>query len=130
MGKKRITQLLEQLKDNQQRDLQNAAEIFTVAQVAVNQLQAIAESEASEPPVAPPSAAVSLDRAELKRCYGSFNACRQAAKQRGIKFSRTPSWEQLAAAFHYADACQQVVLEYLAAHPCKALQGVSIELKL
>ncbi|NEQ22958.1 MAG: hypothetical protein F6K28_28155 [Microcoleus sp. SIO2G3] len=108
--------------------MQNAAGIFAVAQVAVNQLQA--EADQSEPIAALPAAPMRIDRAELKSRYGSFNACRQAAKQQGIRFGRNPSWEQLEAAFGYAEACQQVVRNYIAAYPCELLQGVSIELKL
>lgn len=139
MGKKRIAQLLEQLQDNQQQDLQNAAAIFTVAQVAVNQLQA--QIDASPDPQAPtlpaqPAANLPalppapLDQAELKRRYGSHNACRGAAKKLGIKFSKNPSWEQMVAAFNYHEACQQIVRAYLQEHPSNLLRGVAIEIKL
>ncbi|MBF2048769.1 MAG: hypothetical protein EDM05_038450 [Leptolyngbya sp. IPPAS B-1204] len=140
MGKKRINQLLEQLKENQQQDLQNAAAIFTVAQVAVNRLREQVEPVETVPARAAlsgtevaallPAAPIPIERAELERRYGSFNACRQAAKAQGIKFSKTPSWPQLSVAFGYLEACQQMVQDYLQAHPNEQLKGVSIELKL
>lgn len=139
MGKKRITQLLEQLKDNQQQDLQNTAAIFTVAQVAVNQLQEQLQSEPQSIAALPAaktesvtvlSAPILIDEAELRRRYGSHVACRQAAKAQGIKFSKTPSWHQLTVAFSYLQACQQLVQSYVQAHPSEQLSGVSIELKL
>lgn len=138
MGKKRIAQLLEQLQDNQQQDLQNAAAIFTVAQVAVNQLQAqIDASPDLQAPTLPARPAnlpalppAPLDQSELKRRYGSHLACRKAAKQLGIKFSKTPSWTNLAAAFTYQANCQQLIQAYLQQHPSPDLQNVAIEIKL
>jgi hypothetical protein len=136
MGKKRVTQLLEQLKDNQQQELQNAAAIFTVAQVAVNQLQQAAPAAAVNLAddrisiAALPPAPMLLNQAELLQRYGSYRGCRKAAKAQGIKFSRTPSWKQLVAAFSYVEACRQVIQTYVAAHPSPDLRGVSIELKL
>jgi hypothetical protein len=139
MGKKRINQLLEQLKENQQQDLQNSAAIFTVAQVAVNQLREqnqtvphvsamlpAAESSAALLPAAP----IPIEQAELKRRYGSHTACRQAAKKQGIIFSKTPSWQQLSIAFGYLEACQQMVQSYVQTHPSEHLNGISIQLKL
>jgi hypothetical protein len=38
-----------------------------------------------------PSILEIIDKAQLIEQYGSYNACRKAAKERGIKFSRTPS---------------------------------------
>jgi hypothetical protein len=130
MGKKRVTQLLEQLKANQQEELQNAAAIFTVAQVAVNALQEQAPLDIEPAIAALPPAPVLLEKAELLRRYGSYNGCRQAAKQRGIKFSRTPKWKQLATAFSYADALQQITNLYIEAYPSPELHGITIELKL
>ncbi|MBW4466234.1 MAG: hypothetical protein KME07_12470 [Pegethrix bostrychoides GSE-TBD4-15B] len=133
MGKQRITQLLEQLQENQQQDLAHAAAIFTVAQVAVNQL----ETQVLEPPALPlpPSSlaalpAAALDQAELKRRYGSHVACRKAAKMLGIRFSKTPSWQKLAAAFTYQAAAEQLIQAYLQEHPSPDLQHVAIEIKL
>ena len=137
MGKKRVTQLLDQLKENRQQELQNAASIFTVAQVAVNELQANeSRAEASsetktEPAIAAlPSAPILLDKAELLGRYGSYNGCRKAAKDKGIKFSRSPSWNQLITAFSYFEACQQLIHAYVETHTNRDLKGVSIELKL
>ena len=89
MGKKRVTQLLDQLKENRQQELENAASIFTVAQVAVNELQADVVQEAKAAVPALPSAPILLDKAELLRRYGSHKGCRKAAKEKGIKFIRT-----------------------------------------
>jgi hypothetical protein len=138
MGKKRINQLLEQLKENQQQDLQNSAAIFTVAQVAVNQLreqtetvpQARAMLPAAESATLLPAAPIPIEQAELKRRYGSHTACRQAAKKQGIIFSKTPSWQQLSIAFGYLEACQQMVQSYVQTHPSEHLKGISIQLKL
>jgi predicted RNase H-like nuclease len=130
MGKKRITQLLDQLKSNQQMELQNAAAIFTVAQVAVNELQEQVVSDIAPTVAALQPASDPLDKAELLRRYGSYNGCREAAKKQGIKFSRTPRWEQLSTAFSYTETCRQLIQGYLEAHPHKELKGVSIELKL
>ncbi|MBE9190527.1 hypothetical protein IQ230_09175 [Gloeocapsopsis crepidinum LEGE 06123] len=129
MGKKRITQLLEQLKTNQQADLQNAAAIYTVAQVAVNELRKEATSENLSTlalnPVQP-----SIDKAELIRRYGSYSNCRRIAKQNGLKFSRNPSWQQLATGFSYLENLQQVVRNHLDKHPDPLLEGITIEFKL
>jgi hypothetical protein len=141
MGKKRITQLLDQLKENQQQDLQNSAAIFTVAQVAVNQLQdqlasppqlsaAVPRPLPSAAESALPAAPLMIDEAELRRRYGSHTACRQAAKAQGIKFSKTPSWHQLSIAFSYLQACQQIVQSYLQTYPNDQLKGISIQLNL
>ncbi|ABA25009.1 conserved hypothetical protein (plasmid) [Trichormus variabilis ATCC 29413] len=128
MGKKRITQLLEGLKENQLRDLHNSAAIYTVAQVAVNELQQ-QSSQIEKPALAalPPSLEI-IDKARLLEQYGSYNACRKAAKERGIKFSRTPSWEQLGAALSYAEAFQQIINSYVQTHPYPKLKGTTFEL--
>ncbi|MBF2074652.1 MAG: hypothetical protein IGS50_12940 [Synechococcales cyanobacterium C42_A2020_086] len=139
MGKRRIAQLLEQLKDNQQHDLHNTAAIFTVAQVAVNQLdqlesapQPVTALPAAEGNRSPdlPAAPATLDIAELKRRYGSHKECRRAAKQRGITFRKTPSWQQLSVAFAYLDAVEQMVQGYLSTYPSSDLQGVTLQLRL
>ena len=130
MGKKRVTQLLDQLKENQQQELHNAASIFTVAQVAVNELKADVSKETKPAVAALPSAPKLLDKAELLRRYGSYKGCRKAAKEKGIKFRRTPNWNQLISAFSYFEACQQLIQSYVEVHPDPDLKGISIELKL
>ncbi|MCU0570352.1 MAG: hypothetical protein MUF49_27745 [Oculatellaceae cyanobacterium Prado106] len=141
MGKKRALQLLEQLKTNQQQDLQNAAGIFTVAQVAVNELQQIADAdiEGEESAIAPPqpllpaapvAAPALVSKTELTATYGNYNACRKAAKEQGIKFKKQPTWDQIVAAFSYKAACQQAIHDYLKAHPSEHLKGVSLNLSL
>jgi hypothetical protein len=128
MGKKRITQLLEGLKENQLRDLHNSAAIYTVAQVAVNELQQNSLQN-DQPALAalPPSLEI-IDKAQLLEQYGSYNACRKAAKEQGIKFSRTPSWEQLGAALSYAEAFQEIISSYVQIHPYPKLKGTTFEL--
>lgn len=125
MGKKRITQLLDQLQSNHQAELQNAAAVFTVAQVAVNQLeqQSMEETIALLPPAQP------IDKNELKQRYGSFNACRAAASKQGIHFKKTPTWEQLATAIAYFESIQALIHAYLSQHPTTQLHGLSIEFK-
>jgi hypothetical protein len=144
MGKKRITQLLDQLQANQQQDLQNAAAIFTVAQVAVNQLQEMqANSAANALPAASEAklaataasslsvaAPVEWSEAELRQRYGSHTACRQAAKKQGIVFSKTPTWQQLGAAFAYFDICQELVQSYMQIYPNSDLKGISFQIRL
>lgn len=130
MGKKRITQLLDQLHTNHQADLKNAAQIFTVAQVAVNQLSEQAESTSVALPVSrfqPPTA---VDQAALKQRYGSFNECRKAARQLGIQFHRNPTWAQLVVAFSYFDALQSLVQDYTTAFPNANLRDVTVAFRL
>ena len=135
MGKKRITQLLEQLETNQQAELHNAAAIFTVAQAAVNELRDRAdhssESSISDPSLpALPSAPALLDKAKLIDRYGSYNGCRKAAKQQGIRFAKNPTWEQMVAAFNHREIFQQMVNTYLEAHPAPTLQNVTFEIAI
>jgi len=127
MGRKRITQLLDQLQSNYDADLQNAAAIFTVAQVAINQL----EQQVAEPvAIASLAPAIQLSEEDLKKRYGDYQACRRAAKQQGIYFRRTPSMKQLAAAFAYYEACEKLIQEYLKHQPDSALHGVSMQFKM
>ncbi|MGI8934099.1 MAG: hypothetical protein ACR2FS_08495 [Phormidesmis sp.] len=129
MGKQKLDQLLKQLEDNHAQDIENAAAIFTVAQGAVNQLAADSPqivSALGESSAAPSS----VTKADLLKRYGSYNACRQAAKRAGITFSHTPRWAQLVTAFSYLPACQACVSTYLQQHPDPNLKGVSIKLTL
>lgn len=128
MGKKRIAQLLDQLHENHQADVENSATIFTVAQVAVNHLAAASDQIQPNLPILPPARLV--NREELKRRYGSFNACRTAAKQAGIRFSGHATWDQLEAAFSYFESLQNLIQSYMDSHPNPKLQGVSMEFKL
>lgn len=135
MGKKRIAQLLDQLQNNQHQELQNAAAIFTVAQAAVNVLREQDSAEtpseiAALLPATSPSAPLSLSKADLLQQYGSHRGCRKAAKEKGIRFRRTPSWDQLIAAFSYVEACRHAVEVYLDAFPNPNLNGITIEVKL
>jgi len=130
MGKKRITQLLDQLQANHEAELKNAAQIFTVAQVAVNQLNQQAEPTVNSLPATSFQPPTVLDRAVLEQRYGSFNACRKAAKQLGIQFHRTPSWAQLVAAFSYFDVLQKLVQDYTTAFPDANLPIMTMAFKL
>ncbi|MEL6551945.1 MAG: hypothetical protein AAFQ63_00590 [Cyanobacteria bacterium J06621_11] len=135
MGKQKIDRLLAQIKDNHTQDIQNAAAIFTVAQAAVNDLkdqdnpptlateQAVIEQRS---PIAP----LEWTKNDLIRKYGSYNKCRQAAKQSGITFSRSPRWPQIIAAFNYLQACQSCIDRYIEQHPNADLQGTKITLTL
>ncbi|XHX75810.1 MAG: hypothetical protein RBJ76_15300 [Stenomitos frigidus ULC029] len=130
MGKKRINQLLDQLHTNHQAELKNAAQIFTVAQVAVNHLSEQAASISVALPVSrfqPPPA---VDQAALKQRYGSFNECRKAARQRGIQFHCNPTWAQLVIAFSYFDALQSLVQDYTTMFPNANLQNITMAFKL
>lgn len=135
MGKKRINQLLDQLKQNQQQDIQNAAGIYTVAHIAIQELQqqidqaeAPAESPALMLPAA--SAPAALTKADLEERYGSYNGCRRAAKSLGIRFQGTPRWSQLVQAFEYYDRIQEMVSSYMTQHPAPHLSGLRIEVQL
>lgn len=136
MGKKRINQLLDQLKQNQQQDIQNAAAIYTVAHVAVQELQQqIDQADAqAEPPVQmmlpATSAPAVLTQAELEERYGSYNGCRRAAKNLGIRFQGTPRWSQLVQAFEYYETIQAMVSSYMTQHPAPHLSGLRIEVQL
>jgi hypothetical protein len=136
MGKQRIAQLLNQLESDRQKDLKNSAAIYAVAQVAVNQLAAVQQSEPlsqsseSRSLTALPPSPPKLDKVELLQRYGSYNECRKAAKNLGIHFITTPSWQQLAQAFSYAEALQHLTDRYLDAYPSAALKGVTLRLCL
>lgn len=128
MGKQRISELLAQLRESQVQDVENAAGIFTVAQVAVNALERQAtgvHQSAGEPPALP---AATVSKAELLQRYGSYNGCRRAAKHHGIRFSKTPSWRALEAAFSNYEALQALVQGYFAANPSEYLRGVTFEI--
>jgi hypothetical protein len=127
MGKKRVAQLLAQLKENQEKDIENAAGIYTVAKVAVDALAQPEEAQTDAPslPTQPP-----ITKQELLARYGSFNGCRAAAKKQGIKFSKTPSWEKLETAFSHQRAVKEIIQNYLANFPKNQLQGVSFEVKM
>ena len=128
MGKQKIERLLTQLKENQQRDIQNAAAIYTVAQSAVNEL---AQTETAREVVSlPDGMPLQLTKSDLVQRYGSYNGCRQAAKKQGISFSRSPKWSQLVAAFNYAEACQACVRKYVALYPSADLKGAKLTLML
>lgn len=133
MGKQKIDRLLAQLNSNHQQDIQNAAAIFTVAQGAVNEL---AQADTAHPPVLSLSAAsfsaapLQLTKADLLSRYGSYNKCRSAAKKAGITFSGTPRWEQIIAAFNYAEACQACVDRYIEQNPNPNLKGTRIAIAL
>lgn len=127
MGKQRVSQLLAQLKENQQKDIENAAGIFTVAQVAVDALN---QSENSQQASLLPPVQAKVTKKDLLERYGSFNGCRSAARKEGIIFSKTPSWPTLEAAFSYREAVQQLVQQYLATYPNRQLEGVSLQIDL
>ncbi len=134
MGKQKLDRLLAQLEDNHAQDIENAVAIFTVAQGAVNQLAA----DSAQPILRPSDDALSnplaapafVTKADLLKRYGSYNACRQAAKRAGITFRHTPRWSQLVTAFSYLPACQDCVSTYLRQYPHPNLKGVSIKLRL
>ncbi len=125
MGKKRIVQLLEQLQTNHDADLQTSAAIFTTAQVAVNQLKQQAVVPAVD--MADNLMLPSVSKESLKQRYGSFNQCRNVAKQKGIRFRKTPSWEQLEVAFAYFDVLEALVQGYVRLNPNPLFDGVAIE---
>lgn len=133
MGKQRIDDLLEQLKENQQKELENAAAIFTVAKVAVNELERQVVQETPDLKTSLPAlpAAPSLtDKAQLLRLYGSYSGCRRAAKERGIKLKGSPTWKQLAAAFSYAEALQKLAKSYCDSYPNSDIKGMTLEIKI
>jgi hypothetical protein len=130
MGKKRISQLLEQLETNQQKELHNAAAIFTVAQAAVNELRDRTDEIPSQSLPALPPASTLLNKTDLLNRYGSYNGCRKAAKEQGIRFPKTPSWAQMIAAFSHHETFQELINTYLQAHPNPALQGIVFNLTI
>ncbi|GAB4153852.1 MAG: hypothetical protein Fur0046_33820 [Cyanobacteria bacterium J069] len=140
MGKKRINQLLTQIKENQQAELRNAAAIYTVAQVAVNELEAIATAASPDPnraiapapiaPALPAALPTAPTQADLQQRYGSYNGCRSAAKHLGIHFPKTPSWSQLVAAFTYVEVFRQLVQDYAQQQEIAGLSGVGFTVTL
>jgi hypothetical protein len=140
MGKKRINQLLSQIKENQQADLRNAAAIYTVAQVAVNELEAIASADspdsvraiapAASAPALPAAVPTQLTQADLVQRFGSFNGCRSAAKKLGIHFPKTPSWPQLITAFSYVDLFRHLIQDYVQQQEIRNLSGVQFTITL
>lgn len=145
MGKKRINQLLAQLKENQQAELHNAAAIYTVAQVAVNELAAIAPdpntaepekraiASASSAPALPAAVPTLLTQADLLQRYGSYNGCRSAATNLGIHFPKTPSWPQLITAFSCLEAVEafrQLFQDYAQQQEIRNLSGVKFTITL
>ncbi|MEB3295095.1 MAG: hypothetical protein VKJ24_18210 [Synechococcales bacterium] len=145
MGKQQISQLLEQLQVNHQADLENTAAIFTVAQVAVNQLEQLTQTGVAQTGVAQihpvqiggerslnalPAPIAQVSKEELKKRYGNFNACRKAAAQKGIRFHQTPTWAQLVAAFCYFDSLQSLIQSYITVYPSPQLQGVSMQFQI
>jgi hypothetical protein len=129
MGKKRINQLLNQLQTNHEVDRKNAAAIFTVAQVAVNQLEHQSTLEQKTIPVLT-SAPLNLSKETLQKRFGSFNACRAAARQQGIHFKKTPTWEQLGEAFAYFEDLQRLIRGHLSNHPSSKLDKLSMTFNL
>lgn len=133
MGRKRIHQLLDQIQTNRQADIQNAAGIFAVAQVAINKLdEQIASAPSSSTlalPAVLPHVLPSIDRAMLLQQYGSYQACRKAAKQKGITL-KNPTWEKLIVAFQYWEVLQNLVDAYLDEHPEPLLKGASIRFQI
>jgi superoxide dismutase len=130
MGKKRITELLDQLHATHQADIENTAAIFTVAQVAVNQLSQQVGNDFSTPAPAFALSPAAVTKEKLKQQYGSFNACRKAAKQAGIRFHGNPTWEHLVTAFSYFETIQNLIHTYVTSYPNPNLQSISIEFKL
>ncbi|GAB4459842.1 MAG: hypothetical protein OHK0037_05980 [Elainellaceae cyanobacterium] len=148
MGKKRINQLLNQLKENQQADLRNAAAIYTVAQIAVDELAAIATADLPKPeraipagiasriapatpaPALPAAVPTQLTQAQLRQRYGSYNGCRSAAKKLGIHFPKTPSWPQLIAAFSCVEVFRQLIQDYAQQQEVRHLSGVRFTVTL
>ncbi|WOB43009.1 hypothetical protein HNI00_07450 [Thermoleptolyngbya oregonensis NK1-22] len=148
MGKKRINQLLNQLKENQQAELRNAAAIYSVAQIAVDELEAIATTDLPKPeraipagiasriapatpaPALPAAVPTQLTQAELLQRYGSYNGCRSAAKALGIHFPKNPSWPQLIAAFSYIDTFRQLIHDYAQQQEIRNLSGVRFTVTL
>ena len=142
MGKKRIHQLLTHMKENQQAELRNAAAIYTVAQVAVNELAAIAPAldtaetkrraiaPISSTPALPPAVPTALTQEDLLQRYGSYNGCRSAAKKLGIHFPKTPSWPQLITAFSYVDLFRHLIQDYAQQQRIPHLSGVQFTITL
>nr|WP_234909995.1 hypothetical protein [Synechococcus elongatus] len=70
-----------------------------------------------------------LTVADLKQRYGSYQGCRRAAAQLGIRFPKTPSWEQLAIALSHVGALKAFWQQYCLDHPELAEVSLCLELK-
>ncbi|MCM1985016.1 hypothetical protein [Lyngbya confervoides] len=60
----------------------------------------------------------------------SYAGYRRAAKQQGIRFKKTPSWDKLVCAFSYVEAMRQLSLAYAQAYPHPQLEGIKFELEI
>jgi hypothetical protein len=124
MGKARLQKILKSMQDSEeaarqhlQRDLENSATIFAVAQHAVNRLGEVASTNDAAPSPEPAIAAhkpllsaasseaigtepVATRWEDLIQQYGSSQGVRKALKARGVTFSKTPSRDQLLGAWH------------------------------
>lgn len=123
MGKARLQKILKSMQDSEevarqhlQRDLENSATIFAVAQHAVNRLGEVASTNdaatSPEPAIAAHKPLLSAASSEaigtepatrwkdLIQQYGSPQGVRKALKARGITFSKTPNRDQLLGAWH------------------------------
>lgn len=70
-----------------------------------------------------------LTVADLKQRYGSYQNCRRAAAQLGIRFPKTPSWEQLAIALSHVGALHAFWRQYCLDHPDLAAVALGFELR-
>jgi len=136
MGKKRIEKLLETIKDNQKRETINAAGIYTVAQVAINKIVELetgldtklkTELETkleTKKTSSPPFRQYTVE--ELKAQYPKLADCRKALKERGLVFSKTPSWAKVAIALSYFEVQQAQFYDYLRHRPSPELTHLTM----
>ncbi|PZD73635.1 hypothetical protein C1752_02055 [Acaryochloris thomasi RCC1774] len=129
MGKKRINALLSKLKNNHQSDVENSAYIYGLAQGAVNRLEEVAEQHVDDTLLFSEQELPPIDKEELKRRYDSYIGCRRAAKELGIHFSKTPSWEKLICAFRYSEALRNICYHYADQNPHPLLNGFTVDIE-
>ncbi|KAI9135117.1 hypothetical protein [Acaryochloris sp. CCMEE 5410] len=129
MGKKKINSLLKRLKENHQKDIENSAYIYSVAQGAVNQIDTVAHKQKSGITPSCKLLPSIIDKEELVRRYKNYNGCRKAAKTLGIKFKKTPSWNKLICAFSYAEIFKEICRDYSNNNPDPLLSGITIEIQ-
>lgn len=128
MGKKKIHSLLKRLKENHQKDIENSAYIYSVAQSAVNQIDTGASKQKSGSTQSYELLPSIIDKEELIRRYKDYNGCRKAAKILGIKFKKTPSWNKLICAFSCAEEFKEICIDYRNKNPDPLLSGIIIEM--
>lgn len=127
MGKAKLQRLLEQLDAVQAADRENAAAIYTVATIAVQQLEQVAGPVELSPTLAIAEQSGG-DLAQFKQQFESYQDCRRQLKAQGLSFGKTPTWQQLYDGWQYLNLVLPALTNALQTQPLPA--AARLELKL